>query len=85
MVAFRVLLFCLGVVLLVGAAVVALVHVAEPVPGMHCLAMRPTGLGVPDRPCPDVRYVRHTGIAVGMAVVAVVLIVGSLFERRRRS
>ena len=81
--AFRVLLFCLGVVLLLGAALVALVRVAEPVPGMHCLAMRQTGAGRPARPCPDVRYVRHTGIAIGMTVTSVVLIVGSRPRLRR--
>ncbi|TDU01894.1 hypothetical protein EDD99_0276 [Streptomyces sp. 846.5] len=81
--AFRVFLLCLGTVLLLGAALVALVHVAEPVPGMHCLAIRMTGAGRSVRSCPDVRYVRHTGIAIGMAVASVVLIVGSGPWRRR--
>ena len=83
MTAFRVLLFCLGIVLLSGAAVVALVHVAEQVPGMHCLAMRQTGTGRPVRACPDVRYVRHTGIAIGMTVAAVALIAGSVIKPGR--
>ncbi|MGC0315013.1 MULTISPECIES: hypothetical protein [Kitasatospora] len=78
MTALRVFLFCLGIVLLLGAAVTALVHVAEPIPGMHCFARTETG-----RVCPDVRYVRHTGIAIGMAVAAVALMAGSLLRRRR--
>jgi hypothetical protein len=81
--AFRVFLFCLGIVLLLGAALVALVRVAEPVPGMHCFAMRQTGAGRSVRSCPDVRYVRHTGIAIGMTVASVVLIVGSRPRLRR--
>lgn len=81
--AFRVFLFCLGIVLLIGAALVALVRVAEPVPGMHCLVMRQTGVGRFVRSCPDVRYVRHTGIAIGMTVASVVLIVGSRPRLRR--
>ena len=81
--AFRVFLFCLGIVLLLGAAVTALVHVAEPVPGMHCLVMRQTGTGLPVRPCPEVRYVRHTGIAICTAVAGVVLLAGSVLRLRR--
>lgn len=81
--AFRVFLFCLGIVLLLGAAVTALVHVAEPVPGMHCFAMGRTRTGRPIRACPDVRYVRHTGIAIGMTVAAVALFVGSSLRLRR--
>ncbi|TQF02191.1 hypothetical protein E6W39_07790 [Kitasatospora acidiphila] len=78
MTASRVFLFCLGIVLLLGAVVIALVHVPEPLPGMHCFARSATG-----RVCPDVRYVRHTGIAIGMTVAAAALIAGSLLRRRR--
>ncbi|GAB2732114.1 hypothetical protein [Kitasatospora kifunensis] len=81
--AFRVFLFCLGIVLLLGAAVAALVHVPEPIPGMHCFAMTETRAGQAIRVCPDVRYVRHTGIAIGMAVAAVALLAGSMLRRRR--
>lgn len=83
MLAFRGFLFCLGIILLLGAAVTAFVHVAEPVPGMHCFAMRQPRAGQPVRACPDVRYVRHTGIAVSMAAAAVVLLVGSTLKLRR--
>ncbi|WP_329560407.1 hypothetical protein [Kitasatospora sp. NBC_01266] len=77
--AFRAFLFCLGIALLLGAAVTALVRVAEPVPGMHCLVMSQSGV----RACPDVQSVRHTGIAIGMAVAAVVLLVASGLGPRR--
>jgi hypothetical protein len=32
--------------------------------------------------CPDTRHVRHIGIAIGTAVVAVGLIAGSVLARR---
>ena len=81
--ALRVLLFCLGILLLLGAAVAAFVHAAEPVPGMHCLAIRVIGPGRTVRVCPDVRYVRHTGIAIGMTVAAVVFFALSTVRLRR--
>ncbi|MGF1425734.1 hypothetical protein [Kitasatospora sp. LaBMicrA B282] len=83
MTALRVFLFGLGIVLLLGAAVTALVHVAEPIPGLHCFARAQGAPGRPDRGCPEVQYVRHTGIAVGLGAAAVVLIAGSLVRRRR--
>jgi hypothetical protein len=79
----RVILLGLGIVLLLGAAVIALVHVAEPIPGAHCLAIGRTGTGQFVRACPDARYVRHAGIAIGMAVVAVGLLVLGMRGPRR--
>ncbi|MCC9311656.1 hypothetical protein LN042_32100 [Kitasatospora sp. RB6PN24] len=78
MTAFRALLFGLGIVLLLGAVVAALVHVPEPILGAHC-DVRMVGGPV----CPDTRDVRHVKIAIGMAVVAVGLLGGSLLGRRR--
>jgi hypothetical protein len=71
---FRAIVRGLGIFLLLAAVVIAFVHVAEPIPGEHCLAIRVTSTGQSVPACPDTRYVRHVGIAIGMAVVALGLI-----------
>lgn len=79
----RVILRGLGIVVLLSAAVTALVHVAEPIPGAHCLAIVRNKAGQLVRDCPDTRCVRHIGIAISMAVVGLGLLAGSMLGRRR--
>jgi hypothetical protein len=80
---FRTVLIGLGIVLLLGAIVVGFVHIAEPIPGERCMAVRLTPSGQTVPACPDTAYVRHVGIAIGMAIVGVVLIASGALGRPR--
>lgn len=81
----RAILCVLGIILLVCAVVVGLVHVAEPVTGERCFAERVTSTGQVVPACPETQYVRHLGVAIGMGVVALGLIVGGMLGLRRES
>ncbi|HTJ66483.1 MAG TPA: hypothetical protein VL551_03030 [Actinospica sp.] len=79
----RPILLVLGIFLLIAAVVVALIHVREPIPGMHCLAIGLNKNGQYVRACPDTRSVRHIGVAISLAVAAVILIATSALGMRR--
>jgi len=80
---FRVLLLGVGIFLFLGAVVISLVHIAEPVPGLHCMAMKFNKDGQLVAACPDTQYVRHVGIGIALGVVAITMIVGSTLGLRR--
>jgi len=80
---FRVLLLGVGIFLFLGAVVISLVHIAEPIPGAHCMAMTINKYGQPAAVCPDTQYVRHLGIGITLGVVAIAMIVGSTLGLRR--
>ena len=80
---FRVLILAVGIILFLAAVVIALVHVAEPIPGEHCLALVVSKDGQVVPACPDTQYVRHVGIGMALGVVAIAMIVGSTLGLRR--
>jgi hypothetical protein len=79
MTAFRAALLAAAFPLAVAAPVIYFVHVRESIPGMHCMVYGPTG-----PVCPATRYVRHTGIATGAALLALLLAGFAAFAPRRR-
>lgn len=79
---FRVLVLAVGIFLFLGAVLVASVHLAEPIPGEHCMAMTIKN-GQAVAVCPDTQYVRHVGIGIFLGVVAIAMIVGSTLGLRR--
>ncbi|MBR7828073.1 hypothetical protein KDK95_17280 [Actinospica sp. MGRD01-02] len=79
MTALRAALLAAAFLLALAAPVIYFVHVRESIPGMHCMAYGPNG-----PVCPAARYVRHTGLATGAALLALLLVGGAAFLPRRR-